>query len=154
MKTDAKQDTGSGKRSTQGFADKLYLAGKVRWAGWMEEKTALLSRRQLYVLLFLFIASMGACCLFQLYQGMTGGYTVVITSGRIHAVVTGERPVEANTNLFSKEYQKIQDFNKYMDSLANTAAGRKVRDSILDARPGLLDSVASIEAYYRSKLNK
>lgn len=154
MKTDAKEDTGSGKRSTQGFADKLYLAGKVRWAGWMEEKTALLSRRQLYLLLFLFVTSMGACCLFQLYRGMTGGHTIDITSGRIHAVITEGRPVEANTNLLSREYQKIKDFNKYMDSLANTAAGRKVRDSILDARPGLLDSIVSLEAYYRYKLNK
>lgn len=154
MKTDAKQDTEVSKRSPQGFADKLYLAGKVRWAGWMEEKTASLSRRQLYLLLFLFIASTGACCLFQLYRGMTGSHTIVITSGRIHAVITEGRPVKTNTNLLSRDYQKIQDFNKYMDSLANTAAGRKVRDSILDARPGLLDSIVSLEAYYRYKLNK
>lgn len=154
MKTDAKQDTGSGKRSTQGFADKLYLVGKVRWAGWMEEKTALLSRRQLYLLLFLFVTSMGACCLFQLYRGMTGGHTIDITSGRIHAVITEGRPVKAKVNLLSREYQKIKDFNKYMDSLANTAAGRKVRDSILDARPGLLDSIVSLETHYRYELNK
>lgn len=154
MKTDSKQDNGAGKHSLKGFTDKLYLAGKVRWAGWMQEKTASLSRRQLYLLLFLFIASMGACCLFQLYRGMTGGHTIIITSGRIHAVVTKGKPVEANTDIFANEYKKIQDFHRYMDSLANTAAGRKVRDSILDARPGLPDSIASIEAYYRYKLNK
>lgn len=154
MKTDIKQDNEVRKYSLQGFTDKLYLAGKARWAGWMEKKTASLSRRQLYLLLFLFVTSMGACCLFRLYWGMNGNHTIVITSGRIHAVITEGRPVKANTNLLSREYQKIQDFNKYMDSLANTAAGRKVRDSILDARPGLLDSIVSLEAYYRYKLNK
>ena len=154
MKTDAKQDNGVGKRAVQSFTDKLYLAGRARWAGWMEKKTASLSRRQLYLLLFIFIASMGACCLFQLYRGMTRGHTIVIASGRIHAVVTGGRPVEANTNIFNNEYEKIQDFHKYMDSLANTAAGKKVRDSILNARPGLLDSIVSLEAYYRYELNK
>lgn len=40
-----------------------------------------------------------------------------------------------------EEYRRIQDFKKYMDSIASTPSGRKIFDSIITARPGLIDSI-------------
>ncbi len=142
------------KPGVQDYANQLYTAGRLRWSDWMGEKTASLSQRQLYLLLWVFIAFMGSWSFFQLYKGITGSHTIIISSGRIQPIITEDRTAKDNPYIPGAEYLKVKEFYNYMDSLANTAAGRKVRDSILDARPGLLDSIASIEAYYKSKLNK
>lgn len=39
----------------------------------------------------------------------------------------------------------IRRFNAYMDSLQNSTAGKKIYDSIVRVRPGLLDSARRIE---------
>ncbi|MBE99704.1 hypothetical protein [Flavobacterium coralii] len=154
METNTKRGNESRKAGLHGYAEKLYLKGKTRWAGWMGEKAATLSQRQLYFLLSVFIAAMGACCCWQLYNGITGNHAVNINSGRLKTIVTEEKAGKDTPVLSTGEYIKIQRFHHYMDSLASTAAGKKVRDSILEARPGLPDSIASLEAYYRSNLNK
>lgn len=49
----------------------------------------------------------------------------------------------------SKEnYLKVHLFKEYMDSLARSATGKAVYDSILISRPGLMDSVRFIENNY------
>ncbi|WP_294819061.1 hypothetical protein [uncultured Flavobacterium sp.] len=154
METKTKRGNVSRKAGLHSYAEKLYLRGKTRWAGWMGEKAAALSQRQLYLLLCIFIAAMGACCCWKLYNGITGNHTIIFNSGRLKTVVTEEKAGKGKPTVAAGEYIKIQRFHNYMDSLANTAAGKKVRDSILDARPGLPDSIASLEAYYRSNLNK
>ena len=153
METKTKKVNEFRKEGLHTYAEKLYQKGKTRWAGWMGGKAATLSQRQLYLSLSVFIVAMGACCCWQLYNGIMGNHMIIINSGRLKTVVT-EKGGRATPSVSTGEYIKIQRFRHYMDSLASTVAGRKVRDSILEARPGLPDSIASLEAYYRSKLNK
>jgi hypothetical protein len=54
--------------------------------------------------------------------------------------------------LTEKEYQNIQRFKHYMDSLQRTPAGKATYDSIIKARPGLMDSIAFIEHLYHEQL--
>ncbi|WP_423147051.1 hypothetical protein [Rubrolithibacter danxiaensis] len=49
------------------------------------------------------------------------------------------------------EYQKIHEFRRYIDSLANTASGKRFLDSILKQRPGLMDSIEFLENIYQSQ---
>ncbi|MBK8310913.1 MAG: hypothetical protein IPL04_08510 [Chitinophagaceae bacterium] len=49
-------------------------------------------------------------------------------------------------------FYKIQDFKKYMDSLKQNQ--NKQYDSILQARPGLMDSVQMLEEIYNSQKQK
>lgn len=46
---------------------------------------------------------------------------------------------------------RINRFKKYMDSLSKSPKGRPVYDSILKARPGLMDSIHVIEEIYYSQ---
>ena len=50
--------------------------------------------------------------------------------------------------LTKKQYRNIQRFKKYMDSLQTTKTGKVKYDSILNARPGLIDSISFIEQVY------
>ncbi len=54
----------------------------------------------------------------------------------------------------SKDYQKIGLFHHYIDSLAQTTTGKKVRDSILLSRSGLMDSIYFIESIYQFQSSK
>ena len=49
-------------------------------------------------------------------------------------------------------FYKIQDFKKYMDSLKQNESNQY--DSILQARPGLMDSVQMLEEIYNSQKQK
>jgi hypothetical protein len=44
----------------------------------------------------------------------------------------------------------VAAFRRYMDDLRSTPAGSRVRDSILRARPGLMDSINAIESLYKN----
>ena len=47
------------------------------------------------------------------------------------------------------ELNKIEDFKKYIDSLAKSTSGNKVKDSILKSRPLLMDSVNQLVELYQ-----
>lgn len=56
--------------------------------------------------------------------------------------------------LTEKQYRNIQRFKKYMDSLQTSKAGKIKFDSIMKARPGLMDSVDFIEQVYRKEVKQ
>jgi hypothetical protein len=49
------------------------------------------------------------------------------------------------------EFEKIEKFRAYIDSLATTNSGKSKYDSLLRSRLGLLDSLAIIENLYNSQ---
>ena len=51
-------------------------------------------------------------------------------------------------------FQQIELFESYMDSLLLTEKGKKIHDSILVNRPGLMDSVKMLKEIYQSQINK
>ena len=50
-----------------------------------------------------------------------------------------------------KEYNRLEHFRIYMDSLDGSANGKKIKDSILSQRPKLLDSLAMVEQLYNKQ---
>lgn len=50
-----------------------------------------------------------------------------------------------------KEYNRLEQFRIYMDSLDGSANGKKIKDSILSQRPKLLDSLAMVEQLYNKQ---
>ena len=50
-----------------------------------------------------------------------------------------------------RDYQSIASFKHYMDSLNKSLNGKYQYDSILQARPGLMDSVQVLEQLYLSQ---
>jgi len=47
--------------------------------------------------------------------------------------------------------RRIENFKRYLDSLDHTESGKRIRDSLLLRRPGLLDSIQQIETIYCNK---
>ncbi|MCX2429923.1 hypothetical protein [Pedobacter sp. GR22-10] len=52
-----------------------------------------------------------------------------------------------------KVYGRIHGFRMSLDSMGNTAEGRVKRDSLVRSRPGLMDSLVTIEKYYQQLKN-
>ena len=57
----------------------------------------------------------------------------------------------AEPSVSERDIMRINRFKKYMDSLRAAPKGRPVYDSILKARPGLMDSIQAIEQIYYSQ---
>lgn len=69
-----------------------------------------------------------------------------------HFDKTGDETVMPDATVDEQTYLQIQDFRKYMDSLKLSRANEY--DSILQARPGLMDSVQVLEQIYLSQKQK
>jgi hypothetical protein len=64
----------------------------------------------------------------------------------------GEEPVEPDLLVTKQEHEEMQAFHHYMDSLQHSEGGKRVYDSIILIRPGLMDSVNMLEEIYQSQL--
>ena len=69
-----------------------------------------------------------------------------------HFNKTGGETVMPEATVDEQTYLQIQDFRKYMDSLKLNRTNEY--DSILQARPGLMDSVQVLEQIYLSQKQK
>ncbi|MBR2647975.1 MAG: hypothetical protein ACRCSM_09905 [Sediminibacterium sp.] len=69
-----------------------------------------------------------------------------------HFNKTGDETVMPEATIDEQTYLQIQDFRKYMDSLKLNRTNEY--DSILQARPGLMDSVQVLEKIYLSQKQK
>lgn len=47
------------------------------------------------------------------------------------------------------EFNQIENFQKYIDSLSKSISGQKIKDSILKFRPLLMDSIHQLEKLYQ-----
>lgn len=69
-----------------------------------------------------------------------------------HFNKTGDETVMPEATVDEQTYLQMQDFRKYMDSLKLNRTNEY--DSILQARPGLMDSVQVLEQIYLSQKQK
>ena len=69
-----------------------------------------------------------------------------------HFNKTGDETVMPEATIDEQTYLQIQDFRKHMDSLKLNRTTE--HDSILQARPGLMDSVQVLEQIYLSQQKK
>lgn len=129
-----------------------------RWAAFMERYTERLSVKwKLIVLFFFCLCSGGLSILFIARSLMNNQATSFhVTQGKMpqHIGKSGDEKNKAVTIVTKEEYNKIQHFRKYMDSLARSPSGKKLYDIILTDRPGLMDSIILIENIYQSQNKK
>ncbi len=69
-----------------------------------------------------------------------------------HFDKTGEENLSPEAYVDEEIYQQVKEFRNYMDSLKQKR--RNEYDSILQARPGLMDSVQMLEQIYLSQKQK
>lgn len=126
-----------------------------RWAVFMQRHTERLSAKWKIITLSLFCLCAGGFSLLLIARSLMSDHTATfrVTQGKSwqHIGKSGEEKTNATAIVTKKEYEKIQRFRKYMDSLAISPSGKKSYDSILINRPGLMDSIILIENIYLSQ---
>jgi len=129
-----------------------------RWANFMQRYTERLSRNGKLIALSLFCLTAGSLSIYFIASSMTSrkvsSFTVVHLTKPPYAGKSGDESTKALIIVSKAEYEKIQRFRRYMDSLARSPSDKKVYDSILIHRPGLMDSVLLIETIYLSQNKK
>jgi len=133
---------------------KFEMLGR-RWAARMQARTNKLS---------LGARSMAAAC-FCICAAGTSGYLIADAlfpgnpPDKLH-ISRASPPLYLNRSgdegiarpIISKgENERLERFRSYMDSLARSPTGRAMHDSIIAARPGMMDSIDLIQGLYSSQ---
>ncbi|HNP25093.1 MAG TPA: hypothetical protein PKL37_23655 [Panacibacter sp.] len=107
-------------------------------------------KKTVFILLFILI---GGLSVYQIIHGIFSdseiGTTVKID--KINFPVHNSKSNIERIKVTEKDYQSIASFRHYMDSLNKILNGKYQYDSILQARPGLMDSVQVLEQLYLSQ---
>ena len=123
------------------------------WSVFMQRLTERLSIRSKKLGITLFCLVAGGYSFYTLMDGFSSQrkkpfeLATIKTPG--YVVRDDEEKLNAFTIIPEKEYRKIHEFRKYMDSLARSDTGKLIADSILHARRGLMDSIIQIEHIYQ-----
>lgn len=124
-------------------------------AALMQHYTEQLPRNGKLIMFFLFCIIGGSLSLYLIASSMMHGsassFTITHFKATPFAGKSGDENTKASVIVTKAEYEKIQRFRLYMDSLARSPSGKKNYDSILKYRPGLMDSVLFIENIYQSQ---
>ena len=132
-----------------GYIRWLYLTAKVRWADWMAMHSQRLGRKGLLIAFGLFTSSFSGLCLVLIFSGGTLFYKEQpVRPEAITTIRAPDAPVTRNALPDTLLLNQLKAFRRYMDALGATENGRKTRDSLLGARPGLMDSVRLAESIY------
>ena len=135
--------------------DEANLRLQYKCANWLERTTAHLSRKSWIIILFCFTVFTGGSSIYLIVNSFSGNTTKSITITPIirptNAVPFEEKSIQLNVAISKTEFEKIVRFRRYMDSLGRSPTGKKLYDSILHYRPGLLDSITIVEHYYHSQ---
>lgn len=124
---------------------------QTKWAEWMNSRTAKFKRGHWLIALILFILLAGGYNLYLASEGLfTKGKSILLSVYAIHKPWFLSHATEAESeNIQAAEYERIHGFKLYMDSLSASPSGKRIYDSILVSRPGLMDSVLFIEKHHR-----
>lgn len=127
---------------------------QTKWADWMNSRTAKFKRGHWLIALVLFILLAGGYNLYLASEGLfTKGKSILLSVYAIHKPWFLSQDSQGETgniqSLPPEEYERIHGFKLYMDSLSASPSGKRIYDSILVSRPGLMDSVLFIEKHHR-----
>lgn len=126
-----------------------------RYADFLQVKSATFSRRKLTVLLIVFCIVFGGSSLYVLVSafvlpGKSFRITHITVPIPINTDRANERQPEAMPPISAN---RIRSFQQYMDSLHNAPDGKRLYDSIISERPGLMDSVNTAIRLFESSKN-
>jgi hypothetical protein len=136
--------------------DKEWDKCKIRFAAYLSEKTRTFSPNRLRLLLYIFLCICTVISFYIILSPFTNAsyptawqkQTIQIpfkTYERDQAIRYADSPVSY------KNYKRIERFEKYLDSLCSTAAGKEKYDSLIRLHPGLIDSLFKLKEIYSSQ---
>jgi len=117
-------------------------------AGYLNARMANVRGARLRVVLAVFCVVSVGVVVYSCWQGMQqeAASAVVTPVKRMAAPPTAELPAPPVAyGLTVREENSVRALRRYLDSLQETASGKRVYDSLARRRPGLLDSLALLE---------
>lgn len=146
------------KHSLWQVLDRANLRLQRSCARWLERKTAHFSPLYWMGILFCFTVFTASCSIYLIASSFSGSTTknipLIPITKPMSPVPLRENPVGPPVMGSQTDFEKIIRFGRYIDSLGRSPTGMKIRDSLLQDRPGLLDSLAIVENYYYSQFKK
>ncbi|MGN6437272.1 MAG: hypothetical protein ACTHMM_12095 [Agriterribacter sp.] len=133
-----------------------YRVIQTRWVKLMERTVGKLSLRAQKTGCIVLMLGGTVYCTATIYSGIKNKQTYQIKVDAInrgkHLGKTGEDSMMQKYHpLTYKDYQHLQHFMAYLDSLQKSETGRLLYDSIARTHPGLLDSISILRKIYFDK---
>jgi hypothetical protein len=130
----------------------LYLKAKVNWAEWMHRQSLRLGKQGVKIAFGVLTSLFGGFCLLLMISGGQQFYSrQPVRPDGIQTIRAPSATANIGASRDTVMMKQIEAFHTYMDKLTLTQGGRKIRDSLLKARPGLLDSIKIVESMYNNK---
>ncbi len=133
-----------------------WMQAKHKWSLYLQDKTEHFSVQSKKTSLIAFCILFGGLSIYIIINSFIDNNNNNLLS--IHHITmpahinqSGDERLN-NDNIISKqEYEHIQAFKHYMDSLQSNSEGKIIYDSIMQARPRLIDSIHLVENMYQSQ---
>ncbi|UOE51355.1 hypothetical protein MTO98_09720 [Mucilaginibacter sp. SMC90] len=132
-----------------GWIARRIIKVREKWVSAMNRLMSKLSPKGQKVFWIVGIAVMVCYCSSLIAMSFGKGNTTTLRLGSIQrplSQVTAKKNIPATVS--QKALIPIIRFQNYLDSLAKTPDGKRQRDSLLKARPGLMDSLETVERLY------
>ncbi|MBN8880657.1 MAG: hypothetical protein J0I32_24160 [Sphingobacteriales bacterium] len=140
-------------KAAKGIASFL-LKTQSKFAAVMNNQTKNIPSKKMKILLLVFCLIGGGFSLYLTLEAILKpdreqpAFKIDPVSVPKHYDRSGDEELRSDHYIDNETYQQIQAFEQYMDSLQRTPTGVQTRDSILQARPGLMDSVRMLKEIY------
>ena len=140
-------------KAAKGIASFL-LKTQSKFADIMNNKTKNIPSKRMKVILVVFCLLGGGFSLYLIGEAVLKpdreqpAIKIDAVSVSKHYDRSGDEQLRSDQYIDNETYQQIEAFEEYMDSLQRTATGIKTRDSILQTRPGLMDSITMLKEIY------
>lgn len=134
----------------QKISDKL-KAFQQRIATNLQRKSELLSSQtKKYSLIFFCLLFGGSSLAIIIHAATTKGQTVSITklSKPAHSIQEEKLYLQSDSAITQSEYDRVEQFKNYLFQLKADSLNNKKFDSIIQARPQLMDSIKLFEKIY------
>ena len=130
------------------------LSVQNRFASFMSGRINSLSNRSKHIALAIFCLMFGGFSIYAFvgaFRDRNVGKTIKPDQVAVPKYYDRTDAEVAEPSVSERDIMRINRFKKYIDSLSKSPTGRQVYDSILKARPGLMDSIKVIEQIYYSQ---
>lgn len=139
------------KERTSLFVSTYIKVNQEALAKYLQLKAERLTKSKLTILLLLFSLLFGGgsiAIIFYSFTSVSNSPSTPKISFPKYALTHAPKLEIRDSLIPHKEYARIKQFRHYLEYLRNDAEGKKIYDSLIQARPYLLDSMHQVDSIY------
>jgi hypothetical protein len=124
---------------------------QIKTSKFLQKKSEMLPLKVKRLIVIVFCLISFGSCIYVLTNSFYRHPEKLLSIARIE-VSRQTESINQKPSLSKEEFEKIQKFRSYLDSLIQSKPGKRIHDSIIAHRPGLIDSLSIVENLYQSQL--